>query len=48
MELRPLSEVESRPIDWLWLARLGLGKPALLEGDRVWESRSSRSIYVRA
>jgi hypothetical protein len=29
MELRPLSEVESRPIDWLWLAQIVLfrGKP---------------------
>jgi len=33
MELRPLSEIESRPIDWLWPGRLGLGKPAVLDGD---------------
>src|SRR5438045_2957768 len=29
----PLSRWPQRLIDWLWLYRLALGKPALLEGD---------------
>jgi hypothetical protein len=31
--VRPISQVLSRPISWLWLARLAFGKLAILEGD---------------
>jgi hypothetical protein len=31
--VRPLSEVTSRPLAWLWPGRLGLGKLAILDGD---------------
>jgi hypothetical protein len=30
---RPISQVRSRPVNWLWQHRLGLGKLAMLEGD---------------
>ncbi len=33
MSVRPISELISRPIAWLWLWRLALGKLAILEGD---------------
>src|SRR5688572_2429946 len=33
MRLQPSSQVQSRPIDWLWLYRLAFGKLAILDGD---------------
>ncbi len=33
LPLRRLSELVSRPVEWLWQHRLALGKLALLEGD---------------
>ncbi|HZY87305.1 MAG TPA: AAA family ATPase, partial [Gemmataceae bacterium] len=33
LPLRRLSELVSRPVEWLWPGRLALGKLALLEGD---------------
>jgi hypothetical protein len=33
MWIQPVSQVQPREIDWLWLFRLGFGKLALLEGD---------------
>jgi hypothetical protein len=31
--LQPLSEIESRPVNWLWPGRLALGKLSILDGD---------------
>src|SRR5262249_59613383 len=31
--VRRVSELVARPINWLWPWRLGLGKPAVLDGD---------------
>jgi RecA-family ATPase len=33
MWIQPVSQVQPRQIDWLWLFRLGFGKLAMLEGD---------------
>src|SRR5437764_5391002 len=31
--VRPISQLNRRPLSWLWPGRLALGKLALLEGD---------------
>src|SRR5438477_11172747 len=31
--LRPASQIVARPVAWLWLGRLALGKLAMLDGD---------------
>jgi putative DNA primase/helicase len=31
--LQPISEIESRPVNWLWPGRLALGKLSILDGD---------------
>jgi hypothetical protein len=33
LNLLPASQLVPRGIDWLWAGRLGLGKPAILDGD---------------
>jgi len=31
--LQPISEIESRPVNWLWPGRLAVGKLSILDGD---------------
>jgi len=31
--LQPISEIASRPVNWLWPGRLALGKLSILDGD---------------
>src|ERR1700676_665750 len=31
--LQPISEIESRPVNWLWPGRLALGKLSIIDGD---------------